>query len=98
MKFYEFAETDKHLYQIMFSLAGVETMQPPNEAIMEAGGVVKEIIKKYTSKDRIDIEFLKWWAICQGFISINLNPEIKPDQAIMKKAFKQTVQIFIAQL
>lgn len=70
--FWEFAHTNRSLYELMFGLAAVTCNGLSTGEVQQAGAVVQNVLGKLSSAPVMSL-FLNWWALVSGFVAISFS-------------------------
>ncbi|NUM72213.1 MAG: TetR/AcrR family transcriptional regulator [Ignavibacteriaceae bacterium] len=97
MNTFEFAAGSRQLYKLMFNLDGVYCGGKPKDEIKATTKVLMDVLKKITPSDVLD-NFMNYWALTHGFITIGLTQDLGTDLRSMESVYRNAVKRFTGSL
>lgn len=97
MNTFEFAAGSRQLYKLMFNLDGVYCGGKPKDEIKATTKVLTDVLKKITPSDVLD-NFMNYWALTHGFITIGLTQDLGTDLRSMESVYRNAVKRFTGSL
>ncbi len=94
---FRFASESRQLYKLMFNLDGVYCSSKPKEEIKATTKILMDVLKKITPSDVLD-NFMSYWALTHGFITIGLTNDLGTDIKSMESVYRNSVKRFIGSI